>query len=79
MLRGISDQSYQTLTGFFAETMFPMFGHGQVGLACPWDAETKTSNIWGTSHTALFWPTAIGTAEFTAEFIQRDDAAKGGP
>ncbi|RSL43059.1 hypothetical protein CEP54_015241 [Fusarium duplospermum] len=66
--------------GIFAETMFSMFGHGHVGPNMPliWDAETKTMNIWGTGHTTWFWTTETDTAEFTAEVIQRDDAAKGG-
>ncbi|EEU48313.1 uncharacterized protein NECHADRAFT_75757 [Fusarium vanettenii 77-13-4] len=66
--------------GIFAETMFSMFGHGHVGPNMPliWDAETKTMNIWGTGHTTWFWTTETDTAEFTAEVIQRDDAAQGG-
>lgn len=66
--------------GIFAETMFSMFGHGHVGPDMPlvWDSDTKTINIWGTGHTTWFWTTETDAAEFTAEVIQRDDAAQGG-
>ncbi|KAM0425579.1 hypothetical protein ACHAPT_009110 [Fusarium lateritium] len=66
--------------GIFAETMFSMFGHGHVGPNMPlvWDSNTKTMSIWGTGHTTWFWTTEADAAEFTAEIIQRDDAAQGG-
>ncbi|KAI9155554.1 NAD(P)-binding protein [Paramyrothecium foliicola] len=67
-------------TGIFAETMFSTYGHGHVGPDMPlmWDSETKTMSIWGSGHTTWFWTSERNAAEFTAEIVQRDDAAQGG-
>lgn len=66
--------------GIFAETLFSTAGHGHVGPDMPlvWDADTKTFNIWGSGFTTWFWTTEKDAAEFTAEIVQRDDAAQGG-
>lgn len=64
----------------FAETLFSTIGHGHVGPDMPlvWDSSTKTMNIWGTGHSVWYWTTEQDSAEFTAEIIQRNDAAQGG-
>ncbi|KAF7866866.1 hypothetical protein EAF04_005707 [Stromatinia cepivora] len=67
-------------SGIFAETLFSTPGHGHVGPDMPlvWDSSTKTMGIWGTGHAIWYWSTEEDAAEFTAQIIQRSDAAKGG-
>lgn len=67
-------------TGIFAETLFSVSGHGHIGPDMPlaWNQQAKSFSIWGTGHTIWYLTTEQDAAEFTAEVIQRDDAAQGG-
>ncbi|KAI1371577.1 hypothetical protein F4677DRAFT_304210 [Hypoxylon crocopeplum] len=68
------------LSGVLAEVFFAAPGHGDFSPknhGC-WDPQRKRLEIWGTGNELWHWTTERDAAEFAAEIVQRDDAAKGG-